>query len=83
MRFYAYQFCSFIYFCLYFYLVLISSTLHYILPKYMWYHHDVGFKFNFRKFTENVRIEVSYTSSRDLQLSLKIQNNEENTTHVF
>jgi len=49
----------------------------------MWYHHDVGFKFNFRKFTENVRIEVSYTSSRDLQLSLKSQKNEENTTHVF
>jgi len=29
-----------------FYLVLISSTLHYILPKYMWYHNDVGYKFN-------------------------------------
>ena len=33
--------------------------------------------------TENLDIEVSYTSGRDLQLSLKSQKNEENTTHVF
>jgi len=44
-----------------FYLVLISSKLHYILPKYMWYHYDVGFKFNCWKVTENLGIEVSYT----------------------
>jgi len=66
-----------------FYLVLISSTLHYILPKYTWYQHDVGFKFNSWKFAKNVGIEVSYTSGRDLQPSLKSQKNEENTTHAF
>jgi len=49
----------------------------------MWYHHDVGFKYNFLKFAENVGIEVSYTSGRDLLLFLKSQKNEENTTHVF
>jgi len=49
----------------------------------MWYHHDVGFKFSFWKFAENISIKVSYTSGRDFQLSLKIQKNEENTTHVF
>ena len=49
----------------------------------MWYHHDVGFKFNFWKFTENVGIKVLHTSGRDLQLSLKSKKNEENPTHVF
>jgi hypothetical protein len=49
----------------------------------MWYHHDVGFKLYSSKFAENVGIEVSYTSGIDLQHHLKIQKNEENTTHVF
>jgi len=47
----------------------------------MWYHRDVGSKFNFWKFTENLGNEVSYTSGRDLQLSLKSQKNEENAKH--
>jgi len=49
----------------------------------MWYHHDVRFKLNSRKFAQNIGIEVSNTSGRDLQRPLKIQKNEENTTHVF
>jgi len=49
----------------------------------MWYHYDVGFKYNYWKFAKNVGIEVSYTSGRDLQSSLKSQKNEENTTQVF
>jgi len=43
-----------------FYLVLISCTLHCILPKYIWYHHDVGFKLYRWKFAKNIGIEVSY-----------------------
>jgi len=49
----------------------------------MWYHHDVGFKFNFWKFTKNLGIEVSYNSSRDLQLSLKSQKNKENNKCIL
>jgi len=49
----------------------------------MLYHHDIGFKFNFWKFTENLGIEVSYTSDRDLQRPLKTQKNEENNTCIL
>jgi len=41
----------------------------------MWHHHDVGFKLNCWKFAENIGIEVSYTSGRDLKRPLKIQKN--------
>ena len=61
----------------------ISSTSHYILPKYMWYHHDVVFKLNCWKFAEHVGIKVSYTSGRDLQCPLKIQKNEENNRCIL
>jgi len=41
----------------------------------MWYHHDVGFKFNCWKFTENIGNEVSYTYRSVLQRPLKTQKN--------
>ena len=66
-----------------FYLVLILSMLHYILPINMWYHYDVEFKLYSWKFAQNVGIEMSYAYRRDLQHPLKTQKNEEDTTRVF